>query len=83
MVKKFAQYQPSLYIKMLHNSKKNVVTDEVHIFIDASELIRGAITYLNFVFIDGTSTLSFLIGNSQLTPWDCVAPKIYLSKDCL
>ena len=64
MVKNFAQYQPSLYI----NSKKNVVTDEVHIFIDASELIHGAITYLNLVFIDGTSALSFLIGNSQLTP---------------
>ena len=45
-----------------------MVTYEVHIFSDASELAYGTVAYLKLVFTDGTSTLSFLLGKSQLAP---------------
>ena len=59
-----------------------MITYEVNMFSDASELTYGAITYLKLAFIDGTSTLSFLMEKSQLTSQDCIAAKICWSKDC-
>ena len=45
-----------------NNLNKDVVTYEVHIFSDASELAYGTVAYLKLVFTDSTSTLSFLLG---------------------
>ena len=59
---------------------KDVVAYEVHIFSDASELAYGTVTYLNLVFTDGTSTLSFLIGKWRLTPVKTVSlPRLELN----
>ena len=47
---------PRCYI----NLNKDVVTYEVYIFSDASELVYGAVAYLKLIFTDGTSTISNL-----------------------
>ena len=65
MVTEFVQHQPSPYTKMFNNLNKDVVTYEVHIFSDLSELAYGAVAYLKLLFTDGTSTLSFLLVKSR------------------
>ena len=52
----------------------------VEIFSDASEMTYGAIAYLMLVFTDGTSTLFFLMGKSQLAPVKTVSlPRLELN----
>ena len=76
----------SFNIKQVHvprcynNLNKNVVAYEVHMYSDASELAYGAIAYLNLVFTDGASTLSFLMGKSRLAPVKTVSlPRLELN----
>ena len=58
-----------VHIPKRHNNlNKDVVIYEVHIFSDASKLAYGTVAYLKLEFTDGTSTLSFLMGKSQLAP---------------
>ena len=58
-----------VHVPRCYNSlKKDVLAYEVHIFSDASDFAYGAVTYLNLVFTNGTSTLSFVMGKSRLLP---------------
>ena len=57
-----------------------MVRYEVHILSDASELAYGAVAFLKLVFTDGTSTLSFLLGESRLAPVKTVSlPRLELN----
>ena len=63
-----------------NNLNKDVVTYEVHIFNDVSELAYGAVAYLKLLFTDGTSTLSFLLEKSRLAPVKTVSlPRLELN----
>ena len=62
-----------------NNLNKDEVAYEFHVFSDASELAYGAVAYLNLVFSDGTSTLSFLMWKLRLAPVKTVSlPRLEL-----
>ena len=68
MVKNLFSINQVHVLRCYNNLDKDVVEYKANIFSDASELAYWNVAYLNLVFTDGTSTLSFLMGKSQLAP---------------